>query len=189
MGGIVFSIFHGSYFNTADYGFVRGLISFIIGYFVWYFSQRKYKFNDKIEFLIPVLLVLLLYVLNVLGPGNDKESFLKQMFGLSFIPLFFGLSILVLLNTNSYISKLLETKPFIFLGKLSYSIYLNQVLLISIIPNILFRIVGLHQNNINEILVMLFLILILVLYSYLTYLIVEEKGGQFLRKRLLDFHK
>jgi len=173
---VLFCIYKGGLFWTGSYGFVRGLISFNLGYFVWLTYKMKFKLNNNIEYVIPILLVAIFYILNTTSNG---------MFGLGVIPLFFALSIVTLLKTDGLLSKLLDTKPIQFLGKISYSIYLNHLLVISLTPKIMFSVLKLPQNTSTEIMVFLISILIVILYSNYTYKFIEVIGGKYLRKILL----
>lgn len=178
--GVIFSILNRDHFTIGEYSFVRGLISFNLGYFVWFFSQRDFKLSNKLEYLIPVLFCVLIYKFHGL------EGFTKQIFGLSIFPLFFGLSILIFIKTNGYLSKILNSSPFSFLGNISYSIYLNHFLLKLIIPRGFFVIIKIPQNSFTEILVFVFTIFTVIIFSYFTYKIVEKKGGQFLKRRIFS---
>jgi len=173
---VLFCVYKGHLFGTGDYGFVRGLISFNLGYFVFLTYTMKFKLNDNLEYLIPILIVIIFYILNTTKGG---------MFGLFVIPTFFALSIVTLLKTDGLLSKLLDTKPIQFLGKVSYSIYLNHLLVISLTPKIIFSILKLPKNTNTEILVFVISILLVILYSHFTYKYVEVKGGKYLRKLLL----
>jgi len=177
---ILFCIYKGELFMTGNYGFVRGLISFNLGYFVYLLSKTNFKLNNKLEFLIPIFLILIFYFLNSYPEG----SLAKNMFGLITIPLFFALSILTLLKTNGVLSDFLDTKFMQFLGQTSYSIYLNHYLLVALIPMILFQLLKLPQSDITHILVFIFSLLIVVFYSKYTYKYVELKGGRYLRKKM-----
>jgi peptidoglycan/LPS O-acetylase OafA/YrhL len=136
----------------------------------------KFKLNNNLEYLIPILIVVIFYILNTTDNG---------MFGLFVIPTFFALSIVTLLKTDGLLSKLLETKLIQFLGKISYSIYLNHLLVISLTPKIMFSVLKLPQNTSTEIVVFLVSILIVIIYSNYTYRFIEVKGGKYLRKLLL----
>ncbi len=178
---VLFCVYKGGLFWTGDYGFVRGLISFNLGYFVFLSYKIKFKLNNNLEYLIPILILSIFYILN----SYDVEGSDGGMFGLFTIPLFFALSITTLLKTDGLLSKLLDTKPIQFLGKVSYSIYLNHLLVISLTPKIMFSVLKLPRNTSTELLVFLISILIVVLYSNYTYKFIEVKGGKYLRKLLL----
>lgn len=175
----VFCVYNKHFFFTEDYGFIRGLICFNLGYFVWYFSKKDFAVSDKLEYLIPIVILVIFYQL------NSYKSVNHQMFGLITIPIFFSLSIVILLKTNGYLSKFLDIKPLNFLGQVSYSVYLNHALLILLIPRISFSILKIPQNSSTEIYVLIASLLFIIFYSAYTYKYIELKGGQFLRKKML----
>ncbi|XMO86137.1 acyltransferase [Algibacter sp. AS12] len=167
------------FFLKGDNGFIRGLISFNLGYFVYKISKVNFKLNKHVELIIPILLIVVLYYL------HNFRGIEKQMFGLKAIPLSYALFILILLKTNSIISWFLDTKFLQFLGKISYSVYLNHSICITLIPTIIFEIIGVKQNTITETLVFISLLIFVIFYSNLTYKYIEIKGGKLLRKYLL----
>ena len=168
------------FFTMSDYGFVRGLISFSLGYFVWLLSHRKMKLPNGVEYLILPSLLTLFYLLNSLA-GVEK-----QMFGMVTIPLFFSLVIFVLLKTDGFLSRFLDLKPIQFLGKISYSVYLNHIIIIVLIQTFAFDIIKIPQTDVNEIVVFFICVGITVLFSTFTYHYVERRLGKRLRKILLN---
>tara|TARA_R110000744_G_scaffold103809_2_gene198928 strand:- start:2488 stop:3606 length:1119 start_codon:yes stop_codon:yes gene_type:complete len=173
----IFIIIHGKFFNTGDYGFVRGLISFNMGYFVWLLSVYKIKISNWFELTIPITLLLIFYILN-----RKLTGFEQQMFGLAVIPIFYGISIWILLKTNGILSKLLSSKPLVFLGDISYSVYLNHAIIVLVVPKIAFGILKIPQNVFSEISLLVLTLVFIIIYSYFTYKYVEIKGGSFLKK-------
>ena len=177
---IAFSVYNGSHFNTGDYGFIRGLISFNLGYFVYLLSLKQIKINNVFEYIIPVALLTVFYIMHY-----HLNGFNKQMFGLFFIPIFFSISILILIKTNGRISTLLSKKPLLFLGDISYSLYLNHFLFLLIFPKIIFNLLKIPQNTYTEILVFLVFLIFIIGYSKLKYIYIEKKGGSYLRNIIL----
>lgn len=177
---VLFCIYKGELFMTSNFGFVRGLISFNLGYFVYLMSKTKINLNAKLEYLIPLLLGVLFYFLN----SYPAFSVAKNMFGLITIPLFFSMCILLLLNTDGFLSKFLDTKSMQFLGKVSYSIYLNHYLLVAIIPMVLFQLLKIPQNDFTQIFVLVFSLIAIVFYSKYTYQFIEINLGKKFRKLL-----
>lgn len=180
IGAISFSIWNVTYFESPHYGFIRGILAFNVGYFVWLVSEKKFSLPNKLEYLIPVLLGIILYQLNTYALGSME----KEMFGMAIIPLFFGLSILTLIKTRGILSKLLDTRLFQFFGKISYSVYLNHFLLLTIIPRGVFVLLGIPKTATNEVYVLVGTLAIVILYSHYTYKYVEVKGAQLLRRIL-----
>lgn len=167
-----------SFFSTGSYGFLRGLVSFSLGYFVYELNNLKFKLNNVLEYIIPILLLVVFFKLNELKKASTNDGLI---FGMVTIPLFFSLSILTFLKTNGFISKLLDSKLFQFLGKISYSVYLNHAIIVVIIPRIIFKIFNFQETTINEILVLLGCLVFLTLYSFFTYKYVELSCGKYLR--------
>lgn len=181
----VFSVWTKSYFDRPYYGFIRGLLSFNLGYFVWYFSEKKFSVSDKLEYAIPIILLGLLYQLHTYELNSPE----KQMFGLFCIPLFFAFSILVLIKTRGVLSAFLESPPLQFLGKVSYSIYLNHFLLILLIPKVIFIIAKVPGHPLTQVLVLTGATLFVIFYSRHTYTYIERGGTQLLTRKLFPSPK
>ncbi|WP_036153540.1 acyltransferase family protein [Maribacter forsetii] len=177
---ILFAVYNGSYINTGDYGFIRGLISFNLGYFVWKISRLNFNVPNIFEYLIPILLLVIFYVLNKLIFGFQKEMLI-----LAIVPIFFASAILVLLKTNGLLSKILSSKPLVFLGDISYSIYLNHFLLVLILPRLFFGMFKLPQNNFTQLGLFILIIAFVIIFSNLTYKYIEKKGSRLLRDIIL----
>ncbi|MCC9166549.1 acyltransferase family protein [Pontibacter harenae] len=176
---VLFCLYKGEYFFGGDYGFIRALLAFIIGYLVFLLSKYTFRLPSFLEIFIPINILAICYMLNI-SHGTTKE-----MIGLGVVPLFFGLSILLLLKSDGYVSKLLETKPFQFLGDISYSVYLNHNLMIILIPRFFFTFLKLEINNLTQSLVLLTTVGALILYSYLTWVVIEKKLGKYLKQKMI----
>lgn len=179
----IFSLYHQQYFFTSSFGFVRGLICFSLGYFVFKFSTYSFNVNRNLELLIPVVLLAIFYQLNSFSAG-----FKRELFALFSIPLFFSLAILVLLKTNGLLSQFLETKPLQFLGKISYSIYLNHSIVIYIFPDFVFLILkkmNVDRTPLINAITLALTFLLIIIYSKYTYQLIEKKGGKLLERLLI----
>jgi peptidoglycan/LPS O-acetylase OafA/YrhL len=142
-----------------------------------FYLIKKIKIASIFENILPFVLLLLMFILYYLYPGFDfkMNTISKQIFGAVFIPAFFSISIYILTQTNSFFSKILESKILLFLGKISYSIYLNHALLIIFIPKVFFRIVKVESTELNQISILVLTLIIIVAYSYLTYNTIEKR--------------
>tara|TARA_B100000214_G_scaffold179562_2_gene129256 strand:+ start:958 stop:1983 length:1026 start_codon:yes stop_codon:yes gene_type:complete len=165
--------------KIGNLGFLRGLIGFNIGVLIYYLSNIKFNICNKIEYLVPVLILIYFYFFHTFEFEN------KSMIDFIFRPIMFGLTILILIKTNDYISKFLDAKPLKFLGKISYSVYLNHAILIIVIPKIIFDILAFTQNIFTEIFVFVVCLFFTVLYSYFTYKYIEFGFGKFLNKIII----
>jgi len=171
----VFCYVKGGYWSfTGGLGIFRGIVSFFMGSLVFDYSKKINKiksFNSFVELVSIVgFFILTYYHSNLIGIK-------KEIFGMLTLPLYFGSLIFLFSKSNGLISRLLESKMFQFLGMISYSIYLNH----SIIVNIFELLNSKYTYNLTFYIMLLFI----VVYSYLTFKIIENKGGEWLRKKLI----
>ena len=171
----LFCLYNRRYFYNSTYGFVRALICFNLGYFVFRLSLLKFRVPDFIEYLIPLILIPLFFKLESYVP-----TYREDMLGLFTIPLFFSLSILALTKTNGSLSRFLETGPVQFLGRISYSVYLNHAILIVLIPRIALKGFHMQPDNWKNIALLLLVIATTLVYSAITYELIEKRGGKWL---------
>ncbi len=162
-----------------NYYFLRAFVSFSLGYLLFRVSKRDISFKNWMEYLIPISLIAVLYMIH-----HDTFG-LRQFNGNFTINLIFFMSILILLKTDGYITRILDSNFVQFLGKISYSMYLNHLLWITIIPRFFFSILKIEQNTFTEIGVLLFCCVFVLGLSSLTYKYVELKGSKFLKSKLL----
>ena len=165
---------------NGDFGFVRGLISFNLGYFVWYLANKNIKIPNIMEVFIPFLLLILFYCLNFYSVHQPE---IRQLLGIFVVPLFFSFSILLFIKTEGLVSKLLNLKIFQFLGNISYSIYLNHYLIIIVFPKFIFSFFSLPQSSLNEVLVFIITTLFLIVYSNFTYKYIEIRFTKYLKSK------
>lgn len=167
------------YWVNDDYGFVRGLYAFLSGYFVFKCYKNGKTYPNCLEVLMILIIVSYMYILSSL------EIRKMELFSIATIPLLFSLIIYTILHTNGVVSKLLETKPFQFLGKISYSVYLNHGIVIVLIPNIIKYGFDLSLNPWSQTLILIVTMLALIIYSNFTYVLVEKRVGNMLKRKLL----
>ncbi len=164
-----------------NYDFVRAILSFNIGYFVYLYSKRDITINKGLEIGLTVFFFGLFYAAFVV----KEQQLLKTIIEACVIPVFFGLSIFTLIQTDGVVSKLMETRLFQFLGKISYSVYLNHAILVYVFPKAMFSIFKVQQTAVTEILTLVIAVFLVIIYSYVTYNIIELKGGNILRRRVI----
>lgn len=158
---------------NGDFGFIRGFYSFFIGVFVYKsYSIYKVSFNSFHEILTLFLIIIILYLIN-----NDVTGNLRFLG-----PLIFGISIFIYSKSYGIITNILEKSLFQFLGKTSYSIYLNHSLIILIFPRLIFGYFDINKTDYNFISVLILSLFITSIYSFFTYNFVELKGGNLLKK-------
>ena len=172
-------IYEGSLFKMSDYGYLRSFISFLMGYFVWKLNPKKIKIKKNLELLFPLIIILMLYFLH-----NYKNTDLKFYFEF-LVPPVFAMFIYFLLVSKGLLTSMLESKPIQYLGKISYSIYLNHFLILMILPKASFILLKLENSNTNQLLILIFTMILIIIYSHVTHQIIELRGGRFLKRILL----
>jgi peptidoglycan/LPS O-acetylase OafA/YrhL len=83
-----------------------------------------------------------------------------------------------LTKTQGAVSYILSTSPLQFLGKISYSVYLNQAFIIGFgIPK-LYKWIQLGNGLLQQTTCVILLLVILLIYSWGTQFIIESKLGK-----------
>lgn len=182
IGVIIGSILSLVYINelslnyTSDFGFLRGFISFFIGVLLFKLHTfNKTTFHHLFEYLSPPIIIGCFYLMsNVLF--SENYYFLA--------PFLLGISIFILIKTNGPIGRLLETEKLQFLGRISYSIYLNHGIVILIFSKIFIRFFDLTINPFSQFILVFVIIISVLIFSNFTYKFIEVKGGRLLKKLL-----
>ena len=177
----LFLAFQQNYFQTGEFGFLRGLACFNLGYFIYFFADRKINIPNILEWMIPLFIGALMYYYNHATLTSSIQIILIQFL----IPLTFAISIYLLIKTNGLLSGFLQTKPLVFLGKISYSVYLNHAFVIGFFIPKLFRWIQCTNGEIKKTIAISILLLILIGYSWGTQYFIENKLG----KRLSSIFK
>jgi len=179
--GMLFLLTKSAMRMEGNYDFLRGILSFNIGYFVFLFSKKNLKINNGLEVGLVVALVGLFYFATTFSDGLSKTLLESCL-----IPLFFGLSIFTLVHTNGIVSKLMSAPPFQFLGKISYSVYLNHAIFLFVLPKAFFSVLKFQQSTAVEIAVLIVIVIMVIIYSVITYNIVERNCGNLLKRLILE---
>lgn len=162
-----------------DWGFLRGLAGFMTGMIAYYLYQNK----KLIYFLSKDIIGLASIILLATALSN-------QINDLVYIPLFMIL-LLCFAGNNQILSKIFTLKPFQFVGKISYSIYmLHYILIFTVLLPALdlmrFNYTGPGSLNpklsIGLSLCLMFLILV-VLFSSLSYDLIEKPFRNWINKK------
>ena len=163
---------YGDYMLAYDYGFVRGLLCFCVGIFTFKFLNGK-QFNlswAEIPFLI--FLVGTMYFTH-----HWELNLCRLVF-----PVIFSIGIIIFANSGGFVTRILSSRPFQYLGKISYSIYLNHAIILILINIILFRYMKLPTSETMIFLSLLISVSITILYSNFTYELIEKRFGNYLRR-------
>jgi peptidoglycan/LPS O-acetylase OafA/YrhL len=116
---------------------------------------KKFKFN----YIVSLIGFFLIFISYLFG----KEVFV-------FFPVLGSLLIIIYCKPNDLVGKVLSSKLFVFIGKLSYSLYLWHWIIILFYKNLFYHFQHLNHHLLNA----LILILVFAL-SYLSYYFIEVK--------------
>ena len=97
--------------DGSSYQLIRCIWSFSIGYFVFRFQSLSTRVGPFLQ--LAIFLACILAV--IYGVGNKYEMF---------VSLLFGLMVLSLVNRQLPVTRLLQFRPFIYIGAISYSVYM-----------------------------------------------------------------
>ena len=130
---IVFLLFFNTFYGAAlsMKAYYSGLYSFLIGYLFCLIYQKKKINSNNNYFNISYYLLILIFLIEIF-----YFKFIQQKY---FYSIFFALVFYFscFLNTKLFLFKLFFNKYFIFLGKISYSIYLSHLFVFFILNNFL----------------------------------------------------
>ncbi|MFN8248211.1 MAG: acyltransferase [Ferruginibacter sp.] len=173
------------YLLEGDWGFARGLVCFFMGVIAFAFSRRytAESIGNRLEYILPVLLVGLFYFRQQYF--EKKGLFIeREIFTLLVVPLFFGSFVFVYAGSKGALVKILCSRFFQYVGKLSYSIYLNHAIVLILVVRGMFSVLKLQENEFNISLSLIVSIIATILYSDITYRLVEKKGKKLLASLL-----
>jgi peptidoglycan/LPS O-acetylase OafA/YrhL len=173
-----FLAYQQNYFVTGSFGFVRGLACFNLGYLIFILAQKNIKLPNYYEWFICLLVIVLMYLLY-----HNSSKNIIVILGLQFlVPITFAIAIFILTKTKGTISYILSSSPLQFLGKISYSVYLNQAFIIGFgIPK-LYKWIHLGNGVLQQTTCVILLLAILVIYSWGTQYLIELKFGKRLKR-------
>lgn len=163
-------------FSNGDFGFVRGLLGFNFGVISFILSQKNRIKYPSLQIPLVLLLIVAFFAIDFL-----KIELLKLIF-----PLLFATLIYAFLHEHSFINQILLTNSIQFLGKISYSIYLNHYLILMVSYIFFFRILGIPIREPYTTCVCFVSVTVTILYSYFTYLFVERASGIYLNKMFFN---
>ena len=166
-------------FPTFSFGFIRGIISFLVGVILFKSNILKnFKIKNNHQVIIIIIFGLSLYLLTL------KTYLITKTLSI-FLPFFFAFTIHIILNGKGILTRFL-TNPFITkIGDLSFSIYLNHFVVVLIIPRLIFQILKVPNTTIYQIMVFILCPIIVILISKFTNKYIEVKFNKYLRDRFI----
>ncbi|CAG5004471.1 hypothetical protein DYBT9275_03377 [Dyadobacter sp. CECT 9275] len=170
---VIFIFGYGDYMLAYDYGFIRGLLCFCVGIFTFQIHSRKQYHLSWAEIPFLVLLVTMMYFTH-----HWELNLWRLVF-----PVIFSAGIIIFANSLGPVTRMLSSRPFQYLGKISYSIYLNHAIVLILINILLFRYLKLPTSETMIFLSLITSIALTIFYSNFTYELIEKKFGNYLRKR------
>jgi len=145
-------------FNIAFYMLPTRIWELSIGGLSGLINFRKFKIQ-KIQNFLPIIGIIFIMLSYLLG---NRSLWILPVIG-SFL-------IILFCTPNDIIGKILSTKLFVFIGKISYSLYLWHWGIIVLFNNLKYQF-----QNINHHLINVLIISITFFLSYLSYTFIENK--------------
>lgn len=174
---LVFPLYQEKYLFTGDFGFIRGLLNFSVGYFVYQWKMTSKKFNNGwYEWLVFPLIICSFYVI-------QRSS--TELMNLILIPVF-GWSVYVLSFEKGWVSVWLKSKVMQFFGKISYSIYLWHFIVLWGFYVLSWQILQVTPSKGYAIVGLCFVFVITSLIAHFSYQWIEKKGGSILKRKLIQ---
>ena len=173
-------IYLDSFFSTYQFGYLRGAISFLCGVLIApYYRSKALNFPAYFQLIIVLIFIICSILLGI------EISNISVIIGL-FLPIFFSFSILVLLNSNGFVSIFLNNKNILKIGEISFSIYLNHYIIVLLLPRIFFQILKVPNEMIYQLGVFILCPIIVIFISKITHKFIEVKLNMFLRNKFLS---
>ncbi|WP_020598000.1 acyltransferase family protein [Spirosoma panaciterrae] len=154
----------GNIIYNYDYGFIRCFYSFLLGMLTYRLSRRWQSAGVPWLFSIAEMLLLGITLVAV-SRFQHAESWM--------MPFLFALMILVFSQEKGRISGILASDRLEFLGKLSYSYYLNHMVVLNVLDLVIFRVIKVPATPLGEWSYVLLCLIGVHLLSLFTYRYVE----------------
>jgi peptidoglycan/LPS O-acetylase OafA/YrhL len=171
-------ILHGRYFSGGAFGFARALLCFHAGALISLRPLKPRRMAAWMEWIVPAGILMTLWLLHGAPEG------VRMIIGIGLLPAFFVMCIILLNRTSGILGKWLDSKVMRYAGKISYSVYLNHAILILLAPRITFGLSGIPFTTWTGLMVSALTLLLVLVYSNLTYEWVEIRGGKWLERKL-----
>ncbi|QRR03741.1 acyltransferase family protein [Dyadobacter sandarakinus] len=169
-----FILSRGEYLLAYDFGFVRGVFCFSLGVFTNKVLSKRHFDLTAFEWPFVIILVLGMFVVHHWGLNLWKM----------FFPFLFAGGIMVFASSSGRITQVLASRPFQYLGRISYSIYLNHAIVLIFVNVVLFRLMKLPVSEPMIGISLLTSIILTIIYSHFTYLWIEKGAARLLNAKI-----
>lgn len=156
--------FNGNLEYTYDYGFLRCLFGFILGMYSYLFARR---FEKRMNAVLATITEFALLGLTCWFLANIDTSYHWIM------PFWFAIVIIFFSTETGYVAKFFAHQRLKFLGDLSFSYYLNHIVIIRALDLMFFKVLKLQHTVIIESVFLVVLFSLVQIVSHFTYKYVE----------------
>lgn len=171
---LCFFLYIGRFVVVDDFGFIRGLFGFHLGVLAYRVAGKFSRVGLFTEVVYVLLLVLGFYAIDWVGIDLFKMIF----------PFYFAAGVVLFANGGGFITDLLNSKPLQFLGRISYSVYLNHILILYLVYTFVFRILKWEISLSHTLMSVILYALIVLVYSALTFRFIEKWGNKYFKGKL-----
>jgi peptidoglycan/LPS O-acetylase OafA/YrhL len=156
--------FNGNMEYTYDYGFIRCMFGFLLGMYAYLFASKlKRKIDTRVATITEIgLLGLTGYFLSVF---NTSYHWI--------MPFWFAIIIIFFSTETGSVAKLFAHSRLKFLGELSFSYYLNHIVIIRVFDLLFFKVIKLNHSRTSDAVFLLFVFSTVQVVSMFTYKYVE----------------
>jgi peptidoglycan/LPS O-acetylase OafA/YrhL len=158
--------FNGNIEYTFDYGFLRCLYGFLIGMYSYLFARRMQRRMDKRLATITEIGLLGLTGYFLSGISTSYHWIM---------PFWFAIIIIFFSTETGLVAKLFAHQKLKFLGVLSFSYYLNHIVIIRAADLLFFKVLKLDHTNITDAVFIVVVFSIVQVVSMFTYKYVEMR--------------
>jgi peptidoglycan/LPS O-acetylase OafA/YrhL len=165
-------------YNLINYSILNRLVEFLFGIIVAriYLEKRQAKiWNSNLMILVGFIIAFFGRILmsSIFQDRTDIIGYFSRVLNIPILTAGYSLMIINSLNVNSLFSKMLESKFFIFIGKISYSMYLWHWLIAETISIYIYK--NITSNNVHGLFITFFLsFIILIPISKMSYFLFES---------------
>ena len=157
---------------ASDFGFIRGILGFSVGVVTYRYQNFKRFFKGFWQELSAILFILMSFYWI-----HNSSTELTNLI----LPAVFFYTIMVFTNESGAISKVLKSNFFQFLGRISYSVYLNHFIILWVYYELVWKLIGFTPNRTLAWIGIILILITVGITSYFSYELIEKKGMRKIR--------